>query len=238
MCWWVSSSTMQRVPACSGDGDGGLGPWMGRMQWLRRSLLVLAWACAAATIIGFFQPWARLSARESPAAQAIQQAAGTGPFDGLLGEAGRVTVTIRRGAETLTSDVSSLSRIPREVSGAQIPRLVRQTDTQVGIALLELLTSTRQQLELKSQAVYLVPALAVLAAWLMSLSARGRVLPGVVGGLCVAVAGLGGWKVLTSDLQTSFVAVSIGPGLWLSLGAYAGLGLVGLLRTLLGSEEG
>jgi hypothetical protein len=43
--------------------------------------------------------------------------------------------------------------------------------------------------------------------------------------VCGLIAGLGFWKLLTTNTQALFIAITIGPGLWLSLWGYVGLAL-------------
>ena len=75
---------------------------------------------------------------------------------------------------------------------------------------------------LKSWAVYLLPSLAALSGWLL-LSARGpKAVTAAVFVLCAGVAGAGFWTLATTDTRKEY-AVVVSEGLWLSLGAYAGL---------------
>ena len=60
---------------------------------------------------------------------------------------------------------------------------------------------------------------------------------GGIGGACLAIAGLGFWKLLTTKSDTLFVAITLGPGLWLSLWAYVGLGICAILFALTGDKR-
>jgi hypothetical protein len=84
-------------------------------------------------------------------------------FGGLTDALGKVTVEVRRGAERITGELPTLADIPRSVSGAQVPTLVRQRNTQMAMLLMELLTGRSEHLGLKSYAVYAVPGIALLA---------------------------------------------------------------------------
>ena len=143
-------------------------------------------------------------------------------------------MTVRRGAETVTGDLPSLGDLPKQVSGIQIPQLANQQDAQVAVALIELLTNERQHVGVKSYAVYLLPGIALLCAFLLTWC--GRRAPVAIGTaiVCVLVAGVGFWKLLTTNTQALFIAISIGPGLWLSLWAYVGLAVAAGLHLLLG----
>ena len=191
---------------------------------MRRGFLSAAWLSVGATLIGFVLPWAKIDVRE-PAL--MKQLRATVPLHDRVGElargVSRVAVKIRRGAETITGDLPTLSDIPRQVSGVQIPQMANQEHAQVAMAVVELLTNTRQHLGAKSYAVYLLPGLALLCAMLLT-GLRNRV-PVAVGIalVCAAIAGAGFRKLLTTNTTTLFVAVTIGEGLWLSLWGYVGL---------------
>lgn len=184
----------------------------------------LAGASMVAAVAGFYLPWALIDLREP---ELVKQLRATTPLkdtlDGLSQDLGRIAVTIRRGAQTITGDLPSIADIPKQVSGAQIPQRVRQDNAQLAVAVLELLIPSRQHLEAKSLLVYLVPGLALLGGFLLCLLGGRAVVVGVVGGLCAAIAAVGFWKLLTTNTTALFIAVTIGRGLWLSLWAYVGL---------------
>jgi hypothetical protein len=60
----------------------------------------------------------------------------------------------------------------------------------------------------------------------------------LVAAMCAAVALLGWWKLTTTNVRNLFIAITIGPGLWLSLGAYAGLAVAAGLTGLAGGRPG
>lgn len=188
------------------------------MKGPRISVLV-GWVGAVATVAGFWMPWARIDLRE-PAHVDLQRGMG------------RIAVTIRRGAETVTGELPSLADIPTEVSGAQIPQMVRRDDAQVAVALVELLTNSRFHLGLKRYAVYLLPGLALLCGLLLTVATRRKSVVWGVGLLCGGIAAVGFWKLSTMNAETLLVAITIGPGLWLSLWGYVGLALAAILARI------
>jgi len=194
---------------------------------MARVALVLVWVSVAIAGVGFFLPWARIDLHEPGLAKQLREVSlDRDTLGGFTKDVGRITVKIRRGAETITGELPSLSDIPKQVSGFQIPQLANQNHAQVAEALWELLTTERHHLGTKSYAVYLLPGIALCC---------GLVLTWVVGNapvavgitvLCGLIAGVGYWKLLTTDTQTLFIAITIGPGLWLSLLGYVGLAVV------------
>ena len=191
---------------------------------MRMLILAAVWVSVAATGIGFVLPWARIDLREPGL---VKQVRGNLPasdtLSGLTKDLGRITATIRRGAQTITGDLPTLADIPKQVSGIQIPQMANQKNAQTALALTELFTGKQERIGLKSYAVYLLPGIALVCGLLMTFIGRQRLVPWGVAGLCAVIAGVGFWKLLTTNLSSLMVAITIGPGLWLSLWAYVGL---------------
>ena len=191
---------------------------------MKQIALLVAWVSVGMAMTALFMPWAHIDLREPDLVRQLRQTAqAQGLVDQLTKKIGRVAVQVRRGTETVTGELPSLSDIPRQVSGVQIPQMANQKNGQVVIALMELLTNTRQHIGLKSYAVYLIPGLALLCAGLLTVLGRVPVAAIGVGVVCAGIAGAGFWKLLTTNTHTLFVAITIGQGLWLSLWAYVGL---------------
>jgi len=146
----------------------------------------------------------------------------------LLKPLGYMTATVRHGTEEISGRLPSLSSIPSTVSGVQIPQLANDNDAKLAMALIEMLTGERQHLGLKSYAVYALPGLALLLAAVVTLVAAPAA-PIIVSGLSAAVAAVGSFKLATVPTETLLVAAKIGPGLWLSMAAYAVLAVAALL---------
>lgn len=201
------------------------------MAW---GIRALTWVSVAVVFRAFFVPWALIDLRE-PALlrQARETVEGQGVLDDLTKRIGKVTAQIRRGTETVAGELS-LSDIPHEVSGMQIPQMANQQNAQVAMALVELLTNQRQHVGAKSYAVYLVPGLALLCGGLLTVLGTRRAVSLGVAGLCAVIAGAGFWKLLTTNTQARFLAITIGPGLWQSLWGYAGLAAAALLSAARG----
>ncbi len=176
---------------------------------MRPAALSLAWISAAVAVAGFYQPWAFFEVREPEMAQPLRSSA---PF-------GRLVLKIQRGTETVTSELPALSDLPRQVSGAEIPRMVHEERAQTAMAVLELLTKTRQHLAAKSDLVYAVPGLALACAIILTTVGA----PLAVGVVCAVIAGIGFWKLAIMPKDSSLIAITVGQGLWMSVAAYIGL---------------
>jgi len=185
---------------------------------VHKTLLILVWVSVAAVAAGFFLPWAHLDLQE--------------PHERLPSGVDRIAVTIRRSGQTISGSLPDLAEIPRQVSGVQIPQIANQQNTQLAVALMELFTQQRQHIGAKSYAVYLLPGVALLCGLLISLQGHRRAVAVGVALLCAAMAGAGFWKLLTTDTETLFVAITIGQGLWLSLWGYVGLAVAAAIHSL------
>lgn len=205
-----------------------------RDHLLRRGIVGLIWVSVAVAMVGLFLPWATVHLQVSEWAADLEEATHlSGVVDRLAHGLGKVAVTVRRGAETVTGELPRLSDLPTQVSGAQIPQMVQGERAQVAIALFELFTGGRQHLGLKSYAVYALPGLALVFGLLLTCLGDRRAVAVGVASSSACIAGVGLWKLLTTNTDALFVAITIGPGLWLSLGAYVGLAIAGgLLATV------
>ncbi len=200
---------------------------------MQRVIVAFVWIGVAAVLIGFVLPWVHIDVNEPGVLKQLKSTAvGQEAWNRLTGELGRVTATVRRGTETVTGTLPSLKDIPSEVSGVQVPQIANSQHAQIAVALFELFTGTRQDLGAKSYAVYGLPGLALLAGLLLTVIADRRVAFGV-GLLCLAVAGFGFWKLMTTNTNNLLLTITIGEGLWLTFWAYAALGVLGLLRGVL-----
>lgn len=191
---------------------------------MRRLVLLGVWVSVIASGVGFVLPWASIQTGALPGQvnQALNETGLDGLTKELSGKISRVTLQFKRGAETITGDLPDLSKLPSQVNGPDIPTFVNRKDNAVAIALAEMLTGQRD-ISKKSYAVYLVPGLALFFGLLLTALGRMPVACWVITAVCAAVAGAGFWKLLTTNTQSLMVAITIGPGLWLSLWAYVGL---------------
>ena len=199
----------------------------------RSVVLALAWGSVGLACAGFFQPWVRIDVRDPGLAKPMKSLALAGEgIPGLTKGAGRITVTIRRGTKTVTGDLASLGTIPHQISGVQVPQVANQENAQLTLSIMELLMNERQHIGLKSYAVYLLPGIALLCAGLLTAFGGRPPVAWGVAGLCALIAGVGGWKLLTTNLHARIVAVSVAHGLWMSLWAYVGIAAAGVLAAL------
>ena len=180
------------------------------------TLKTAVWSCAAATLLGFVLPWAQLDFRTT----ALEKQIGSKAKSAIAKSFGK--------GHRPTRAVKSTPLIPTKVRGYQIPILANRKNVRVANQLMELFTKKHDRaIGVKSYAVYLLPAFALVCGWLLTMGrvpAAGRAALAI---LCAAVAAAGCWTLLTTDTRKAY-AIVIGPGLWLSLAAYAGLAAAAL----------
>ena len=174
--------------------------------------------------MGFFLPWASLDIRTTDAERSIAAS---------LRKASNKT--FKKPPRTYRSWIYGKRdkgpMIPSKVRGYQVPILANQKGVKVAMQLVKLFAKTDEQVGWKSYAVYLMPGLAVLCGLLLSAWGGQRPVALAIAVLCAAIAGYGGWTLLTTDTRKAY-AVAIDSGLWLSLTAYAGLSVTTMLSLL------
>jgi hypothetical protein len=168
-----------------------------------------------AVLAGFFLPWVALDVREGKTAKSLSAGARRGlsrTFKSVDAKGDKQPSWIRNKKKKFL--------VPSRVSGYQVPGVANQENAKVVMALSEVFTRKQQRIGLKSYAVYFVPGLALLCGALLgAYGENSRVVAGVAAAsAAVVIAGL--WALLTTDTRKLY-AVSIGPGLWLSLAGYA-----------------
>ena len=183
-------------------------------------LNTLVWAAALAAVIGFFLPWATLDINTTKAEHDIAAAIRRG-----LGKSFSSTANKPKREPAWTrSKKKSSPMIPSRISGYQVPYYANRRNVPAAMGLVELVTKRREAVGRKSYAVYALPVLAMLSAWLLSAFGERRWAAVVVALACGAVSGIGLWTLATTDTRTAY-AFAVGSGLWLSLGAHAVLAL-------------
>ena len=202
-------------------------PWLSTIRAPAR----LALLSMAVAVLAFFLPWVRLEMRKSPPPRAAsskptKMTTSTKPH--LESKPSHLSRSLDKAFAAFDRTTTSLAahaatQLPRRISGVQIPRMANHESTRTIMLLVERFEKKREHVGAKSYAVYLLPGLALLFGLLLVRFGRSRWLAGLVGVMCLAVAGVGAWKLLTTPLDTPVIAVHIDYGLWVALLAYVGL---------------
>jgi hypothetical protein len=96
-------------------------------------------------------------------------------------------------------------------------------------------TGREQRVQAKSLAVYLVPGLALLGAVVLTV-VPGRAVGPAIALIAAGLAAFGAWKLLAAQAQ--WPSVKLEPGLWTSVGAYAGLAAAAALSKRAAKGDG
>jgi len=204
--------------------------WLSTMRPSSRLALV----SMAVAVLAFFLPWVRLEMQRSPPPRYSQSAASkpskmaTSTKPHLEPKPSKLSRSLDRAFAAFDRTTTSLAshaatQMPRRVTGFQIPRMANHESTRTIMLLVERFEKKREHVGAKSYAVYLLPGLALLFGLLLVRFDKTPWLAGLVGIACLAVAGVGAWKLLTTPLDTPVIAVRIDYGLWVALLAYVGL---------------
>ncbi len=192
--------------------------------------------CIAVAVVAFFLPWVRLSSPPPKHGKAKAPKEHQQAIDGKNGRIRSLSGAVDEVFSGLTTGTRQIARkfsgIPPRISGFRIPLVANSRVSKNVMELVESFSKKKENVELKSWAVYALPGLAVLlGALLMRAPADLRIaLPVAAAGLIVSIGGV--LRLLTLDLTNDFVKVDFDYGLWLSLAVYFGLALTALKETL------
>ena len=188
--------------------------------------------CAALAVFCFFLPWVRLSPPPPKHGNAKAPKTHQQAIDGKNGRIRNLSGAVDEIFAGLTTGTRQIARkfsgIPPRISGFRIPLVANSRVSKNVMELVESFSKKKENVGLKSWAVYALPVLAVLLGALLMrepVDFRIALLVATVG-LIVSVGGV--LQLLTLDLTNDFVKVDFDYGLWLSLAAYCGLALTAL----------
>ena len=189
--------------------------------------------CVALAIGAFFLPWVRLSPPplkhgKAKAPKAQERSAIDGK-SGRIRNLGGAVDEVLSGLTTGTRQVArKFSGIPPRISGFRAPIIANSRLSKNVMELVESFSKKKENVGLKSWAVYALPGLAILLAALLARFPDDRRIAVFVAAAGLIVFAGGAARLITLDLTNDFVKVTIDYGLWLSLAAYLGLALTAL----------
>ncbi len=208
-----------------------LGPQTDPLMRARQRAARIVWCGVAAVVAGFFLPWVHLELIPSKTVRRPAPPKASKPppsrsrthmtdFDRALTDAGR----------QITFAIRDTVRVPKDITGVMIPKLANAEASNTAMQLGELFTHKREHIGAKSYAVYALPLLAVLVGLLLRTVGDRLPVSLLLAVCCLAVAGVGAWKLLTTHVQSMGMVVKFAIGLWASLAAYVVLA-VGAVAT-------
>ena len=173
---------------------------------------------AVAAVIAFFLPWVRLETTQATNifSQGLALASvGAGPV-------GFISGLFSGGKHGLGQNISAY----------QVPILANSNESTLIISLMQIFMPNVRDADKKSYFLWAIPLLAVVIA------AAGFFLGGnkwfnlAVGMIGIVIFSVVTYKVKSVDLDKMVMKVSTGPGLWLTLWAYFGMGIVSVIAFL------
>jgi len=197
-------------------------------------LLALVVLCALAIIHAFFMPWAKASASATKVAKSLAKSATGGilentPFAGKF----------VRGLDEATNKISDIGdiKIKTAVSGYDIPTLINKKSSQIAIAIVSVMFKDAKDLDKKSMLVYLLPllALACIGLAVVGLKNKIAVMVMIVLGGGISIGGL--YNLMTVDLSSLPIQISIEQGLWQTMYAYLIISIIGIIWIVLDLKE-
>jgi len=116
------------------------------------------------------------------------------------------------------------------ISAFRVPIIANGPDARLMISVIKIFSPGITDADKKSYLIWLIPILAVVIFLVIYLFGKNKwvnLIFGLVGTLVFAVAA---YKIKTTDLNKLIINITMGPGLWLTLWGYLGIGLAGLIN--------
>lgn len=144
---------------------------------------------------------------------------------------------VRIESQAVVGELSKLltgkeEKISQSLSGFQVPAMANQQDARLAIAVMKIINPESQKVDQESYLIWLVPLLAVVILILSIILAQNQWVHLAGGAIGVLIFIIGLYKINSMHMDQTFLNVSIESGIWLTLWAYLGLGLVELINFL------
>ena len=179
-------------------------------------------------------PWATASASATKVAKSLAKSATGGilensPFAGkFIRELDRATNKI--------SDIGDI-KIKAAVSGYDIPTLINKKTSQIAISIASIMFKDAKDLDKKSMLVYLLPLLALVCIALGVVGLKNKIALIVMAVLSGGIAAVGLYNLMTVNLSSLPVQISIEQGLWQTMYAYLIIFIIGIVWISLDMKE-
>jgi hypothetical protein len=181
-------------------------------------------AASAIIVMSFFLPWAKIQTSVTGVSKEL-----TGYADKELGDSPFAGKFIKK-LDMVTGAISSMGdvEIKSIVRGYKIPALVNSDSSKAALSLAQVLFKSAEGIDKKSYLVYLLPIFAVVCAFLAIIGLKNKLyvlLMAVIGGV-ISIGGL--YNLLTMNISSMVVKISIEKGLWYTMYAFLLICLVGI----------
>jgi len=197
-------------------------------------LLALVITCAAAIMHGFFMPWAKANASATRIAQGLVKSATGGalknsPFAG----------NFIKGVDKAAYKISGIGdiQVKTAVSGYDIPTLINKKTSQIAIAIASTMFKDAKDLDKKSMLVYLLPLFALVCIGLGIVGMKNKIALIVMAVLSGGIAVGGLYNLMTVDLSSLPIQISIEQGLWQTMYSYLFIFIISAIWIILDLRE-
>jgi hypothetical protein len=185
-------------------------------------MATLAVLSAVVIIISFFMPWAKASTSATRVAKSVKQGAGGALQGTSLGEK---VMTYFDVATQAISDMGDI-KVKTIVRGCDIPTLVSKKSSNVAISLVQVYAKDANDLDKKASLIYIIPLFALACIALAVLGMKNILFVAIMGLASGIISIVGFFKIMTTDMSSMVVQISIENGLWLTLWAYMAIFMI------------
>lgn len=116
------------------------------------------------------------------------------------------------------------------ISAFQVPLLANSEESRFMISVIKIFSPDIKDADKKSFLIWVVPALAILILAVKSFIKKNKWLDLVIGIIGCAIFFVAFFKIKTTDLDKLVLKVAINQGLWITLLAYLGIGLLSFVN--------
>ena len=189
-------------------------------------------AASIAIIFSFFMPWATIATSVTKVSKDLTQAA-----EGSLADTPFAGKFIKQ-LDKATSAIGQMGdiEIKSAVRGNQIPAMVNNKTSKVALALAQVFFKDAGGLDKKSYLVYLLPLLGIACAALAVLGLKNKLYVIVMAVLAGAISIGGLYTLLTMDISSTIVKISIAKGLWNTMYSFLFICLAGIAWLVLNKK--
>jgi len=192
---------------------------------MKKRIMAGAVVCASLLIIiSFFMPWAKVVTSVTGVSKELASTA-KGKLGGIPAAKKLLTKF-----EKVTTEIGELGdvKVKMAVSGYDVPVMVNNKTSKVAISLMEILTRSKKNLELKSYLVYLLPILGIVCAVLAVGGLKNKILVIIMLALSGVISIAGLYNLSTINISNIAVQVTIEKGLWYTMYSFLFIFLVGI----------
>ena len=172
--------------------------------------------CSIVIIHAFFIPWAKASTSATKVARGLVKEAG-GSLQGSP-FAGKFINFFNKATE----NVANLGDVEIEtaVSGYDIPAMINKKSSRIAVSLAQTLFKDAKDLDKKSLLVYLLPLFGIVCIGLALVGFKSKISIIVMAVISGAISIGGLYELMTVDLTSLPVRISIENGLWQTMYGY------------------